>query len=64
MEEIEVVLTDGTSLEGKRDEVLDLTTGVGVHLNDVHRSDQRGTVPLAKRVFVPYSAILFIVVEK
>jgi len=63
---LQIALTDGTWLEGKSDNRLDLTTGLGVHLNDAYRSreHQAEIIPLAKRVFIPYSSILFIVVEE
>lgn len=63
---LEIALADGTWLEGVSDSKFDITTGVGVFLNDGHRSKdgQAETLPLAKRVFIPFSSILFIVVEK
>ena len=63
MEKIEVVLTDGTSLEGRLEGSLGDAEWVGLYLEEVHRSDNRGSIPLAKRVFVPYSNILFIILN-
>lgn len=66
---LEIALTNGSWLKGMSDiaHPFNLNAGKGIHLNDVHRSSKEpaaGTVPLATRVFVPYSAILFIVIEK
>lgn len=64
---LEIALIDGTWLEGggKLDTWDTLPTGIS--LENVHRSPKEpagGPIPLAKRVFIPYSAILFIVIEK
>lgn len=57
---MEVALIDGTWLEG----TASVDEGVGIILTNVHRSNKDGTVPLASRVFIPLTSILFIVKEK
>lgn len=62
---MEILLTDKTWLEGKGSEGITSITERGVYLDDVYRSQEghAETLPLAKRVFVPYNAILFIILE-
>lgn len=65
-EKIEIALIDGTWLEGKRDQATSFTSGKGDYLSDVFRSDKLGhqTIPLAKKVYVPNSSILFVILEQ
>jgi hypothetical protein len=66
MKKIEVALTDGTWLEGEpaAEPPKDALIEKGVWLNDVFRGKQEGQVPIGISVFVPYSNILFIVLDK
>ena len=57
---IEVALPDGTFLEGTFGELDEH----GILITDVHRSQGGAALPLAKKVFVPYPSMLFIILEK
>ena len=61
---MEIKLTDGTWIEGEPDvKTPEQVKRVGVALFNAHHSVKGGSVPLGKQIFVPYSNILFIVVE-
>ena len=65
---MKIKLKDGAWLEGKC-EMPHISDTTGIWLKEayafvVDREGVMGTVPLAKEVFVPMSAILFIIVEE
>jgi hypothetical protein len=68
MDKVEIALTDGTWLEGdlEEDSQHDIPAfrRAGVWLNNVHRGKKEGDLPIGKRVFVPYPAMLFVILEK
>ena len=57
---VEIALIDGTWLEGFRGK----DDRDGVLLTDVHRSKEGQALPVGKCLFVPWPAILFIILEK
>ena len=61
---MEIALTDGTWVEGEVTAPREMWDGIW--LDKAHRSRDKksGTIPLGKTVFVPYSNILFVIVEE
>jgi len=61
-DKIEIALIDNTWLEGIKTN----TAIEGIFLTDVHRSrtGEAFIMPIGKSVFVPWSAILFIIQKK
>lgn len=63
---MQIKLTDETWVEGEpfTEDELKAMTNTGVWVINAHHSIKGEPVPLGKTVFVPYSAISFIVVEE
>lgn len=65
---MKIKLRDGTWLEGKCDmPTINGATGIWlkeVFASTIDREGVRGTIPLAKEVFVPISGVVFIVTEE